>query len=233
MIHKLIGDTETTDSSADARVCELAWIEVDDDLNEVGRQHSLIDPQRRISAGAMGVHNITEEMVASAPTIDEFFTQVIDPPLTGSVILIAHKVDFDRRMLEPTLERYGHPLVGQLCTLRLARKYLKDAENHKLSTLAYQYGLDRGDSHRADGDVRTCFSLLRFIITLSGKTLTDLILEDGDPLIVETMPFGKHKGVAIKDVPRDYVTWALGPKGLTEIDPDLKHTLQLRLENRL
>lgn len=229
MVRYLIADTETTGASTDDKICELAYIEVDADLNELSRQHSLIDPQRRISASAAGVHGITEEMVQDAPTIEEFFSVVLDPPLDGEIILIAHKVAFDRRYLEP----YLPPIVGQLCTLKLARRYLPDAENHKLSTLAYQYGLDKGDSHRADGDVRTAFSLLRFIVLLSGKTLPELVNEDKLPQLVSVMPFGKYRDVPMTQLDRGYAQWAIGPKGLTDIDPDLRYTLTLRAEGKL
>ena len=42
--------------------------------------------------------------------------------------------------------------------------------------------------------------------------------------IPETMPFGKHRGVAISDLPRDYVGWAL--KNLTDMDPYLRKALE-------
>lgn len=231
MIHYLIADTETTGASADDTICEFAAVEVDTQLNELARHHSLIDPERRISAGASGVHGITNDMLVDSPTMAEYLAQVMHPPLMGDVVLIAHKADFDRGKLEKPFAAIGVQIVNQLCTLRLARKYLRDAEDHKLATLAYQYALDKGSSHRADGDVRTCFSLLRYIQIVSGKTLLALIDEMGRPQIMREMPFGKHKG-PIAGVPKSYAQWCLGPKGLTEIDPDLRYTLALIAEGQ-
>lgn len=46
-------DTETTGVSETDRICEIGWIEFDKDLNEIGRVHSLIDPEMLISPSAM------------------------------------------------------------------------------------------------------------------------------------------------------------------------------------
>ena len=69
----LIADVETTGVRTEDRVVEIAWIEVDNDLNIVDEVHSLIDPEMPIPAAASGVHHITDAMVADAPTISQFF----------------------------------------------------------------------------------------------------------------------------------------------------------------
>ena len=40
--------------------------------------------------------------------------------------------------------------------------------------------------------------------------------------IPTVMTFGKHKGMVIKDVPRDYVRWLLGQP---DVDPYLRQAL--------
>lgn len=222
----IVTDTETTGPTPQDKICEIAWVEIDEQLNEIDLVHSLIDPQRPISASASAVHNITADMVQDSPTVEEFFEQ-ISPRVGGEYILIAHNVKFDRPRVEPHLPA----VVGQLCTLRLARRYLPNAENHKLGTLAYQYGLSRGESHRADGDVRTCLSLLRYITELSGKSLPTLVEEELQPVLVDKMPFGKHKDVPMHLLDRGYALWAL--RNMQDLDPDLKHTLELRASGKL
>jgi exodeoxyribonuclease X len=222
----IVVDTETTGPTANDAVCEIAWVEIDQNLNELALVHSLIDPQMRISASASGVHGITQDMVEDAPTIEEFFEH-LQPQPEGSYILIAHNVRFDRPRIEPHLPEVS----GQVCTLRLARRYLPNAENHKLSTLAYQYGLDRGDSHRADGDVRTCLSLLRYITHLSGLDLDTIVEAEKSPVIIKEMPFGTHRGVPMHLLDKGYARWAL--RNMSDLDPDLKHTLTLRAEGKL
>lgn len=223
-------DTETTGATPEDKVVELAFIEVDEHLNELTRGHSLIDPERRISPGASGVHGITYDMVADSPTIEEYFQQVLQPPLEGEIVFIAHKAEFDRRYLTPHLP----PIVAQVCTLRLARRALPNADNHKLSTLMYQYGLDRGESHSADGDVRTMLSLVRYVLSLpgfEGKTLRHLAIEDSNLQVLTEMPFGKWKGPMNKVCPK-YAKWAV-TGGMKELDRDLHYTLTLRAEGKI
>lgn len=214
----IIADTETTGSDANAKVVELAWVEVDDDLNIVAEVSSLIDPQIPIPASASGIHGIEDHHVEHEPTIEEFFYQVHDNPLQGDVILAAHNVNFDLRFLKPFIPS----LHSTLCTLRLARRYFPDMENHKLQTLMYALRLTRGKAHRASGDVETTVDLLRKIVEVSGLSLPQLAGLSMEPMFVETMPFGKHKGLPTRALPASYVDWALD--NMSNMDSDLRHT---------
>jgi DNA polymerase III epsilon subunit-like protein len=215
----ILGDTETTDAGKTAKVCEIAWVEVDEDLNIIDSQHSLIDPQARISATASGIHGITNIDVADAPTMAEFFEHIYGRRLTGDIVFMAHNVKFDLRFFEPFVDN----LVGTLCTLRLARRLLTEAENHKLPTLMYQFGLERGESHSADGDVRTTLDLLRLLKQKAGLPLIALADLSTTPLLVERWPFGKHKDKPLT-FDKGYVNWAL--KNMTELDEDLRWSLE-------
>ena len=42
------------------------------------------------------------------------------------------------------------------------------------------------------------------------------------PVLVPRMPFGKHKGLKIAEVPRDYLEWLSG----TDLDEDLAYTVR-------
>lgn len=220
-IRYILGDTETTDSTDTARVCEIAWVELNEDLQVIDRQHSLIDPQVPIGASASGVHGITDSDIVDSPTIDEFFQIVLGRRLTGNVMLIAHKVAFDKRFFAPYIDN----LVEELCTLRLARRLFPDAPDHKLPTLKYYLKLPKTDSHSADGDVEQTLELLRLCAKEADMTLPQLATFAAMPILVETMPFGKHKGLPLKQVPNGYKTWLLGQ---TDVDPDLVWSLQQR-----
>jgi exodeoxyribonuclease X len=215
----IVGDTETTGPKPDDKVVEIAWVEVDEGLAVVDRVHSLIDPEMHIPAAASGIHRITDADVVHAPTIKEFFYELMDDPLQGDVCLIAHNVQFDRRYFSPFISN----LVAELCTLRLARRLWPEAENHKLQTLMFELDLDRGTSHRADGDVDTTVDLLRKIVERSGKSLLELAAESMEPVLVEVMPFGKHKGKKLLDLPKDYVKWLLN---LDNLDRDMRWSLE-------
>jgi exodeoxyribonuclease X len=202
-------------------VVELAWIEIDQELNIIDRRYSLIDPEVAIPASASGIHGITNIEVANSPTLDEFFNIVLPGEggsAEGNVILIAHNTVFDRRFLK---ERFN--LVGELCTLRLARRVWPDMENHKLATLMYALELRRGQSHSAEGDVDTCHDLLCKIVETSGKSLLDLAQTSMEPVLITKMPFGKHKGVLLKNLPGSYTKWLMG---LDTLDKDMRYSLE-------
>jgi exodeoxyribonuclease X len=217
----LVADTETTGAEAADRPCEVAWLEIDENLEIIDERHSRIDPERPISAGASGIHGITDDDVVDAPTMKEYFTEILGSTFFApddEVLLIAHNVAFDRRMLKDYM-----PITEELCTLRLARRTWPDAENHKLATLMFLLKLKRGESHSATGDVSTCHDLLRRIVEKSGKSLQELINDAVQPIFVPKMTFGAHKGKPLAKVPFSYVTWLLGKDN---VDKDLRWSFE-------
>lgn len=218
-----ITDTETTGATPEDKIVDIAFIEVDDELNVVREVQSLVDPQRPISYSAQAVHGIEPNMIENAPTIEELFAIVLPQQgfaLPEDVEIIAHNSMFDRRYVEVL----PFPKIsGFTCTLRLARRYLPKAENHKLTTLVYQYGLYKGEAHGALEDARMALGLLKFIVELSGKTVRELIEEQREPQWVSVCPFKKFKDQPMTAVDRGYAQWALG--NMQNLDPDMRYTL--------
>lgn len=224
----ILGDTETTGASDDSRVCEIAWAELNDSAEVIATAHSLIDPEVPICPSASGIHHITNAMVADAPTMEEFFGQVLggNPLAHGDVVLIAHNVKFDKRFFAPWIGN----LAGEMCTLRLARKFFPDAPNHKLDTLRYYLDLPVGNTHRADEDVITTVALLERLMHVSGLNMHELMFEANQLQLIRTMPFGKHKDKTFEHIfmtDRSYLNWALGK---LELEPDMRHTMQSALK---
>ena len=215
----VILDTETSGLNQ-PRPVEIAWVECDQDLNIIHRVESLIDPECAISPGAAGVHGITYDMVADAPTLWEFFTIVQDDPFGyGDIVFVGHNAQFDLPMVRP----YIANLDSTVCTLKLARRIYPDAENHKLQTLRYTFGLEAGAGHRAMGDVITTHSLLKQMMSDTGLSFQELADFVNQPQIVEKIGFGKHKGAKLSDLPPNYIRWLLNE---ANIDDDLKFSLQ-------
>jgi len=217
----IVLDTETSGLGPEDGPCEIAWQEINENLEVVHEVYSLIDPQVRISPDAAGIHGITDEQVKDAPTLDEFFHEVVGNPFTTEpVTVIAHNAQFDAKFVKPYITE-----MDTLCTLRLARHVYPDAPNHKLQTLRYYLGLggdSREDSHSAMGDVMVCRSLLRAVGTELGVGLAALVPYAKLPIVVKKMPFGKHKDSLIPSLPLNYVWWL---RSKADIDDDLRATL--------
>lgn len=205
-------DTETSGLGKDAGVCEIAWLEVDNDLNIISEHCTLVDPKVPIEEGAMRIHGITNEDVAGKPTLNE-----VASCFTGPIQLVGHNCSFDYRMIKSDIQ-----VDIQVCTLKLAREFVKHTTNHKLETLQKELNLPPQDSHSALGDVNTCRDLLLYLREHHGVSLNATVARFGIPKLLHTMPFGKHKGKVIANIAPDYRDWLLGQ----ELDLDLRFTLE-------
>ena len=214
----LVADTETTGTGKADKLVEVAWIELDNQLNILGDFTSLIDPEMHIPADASGVHGIANEDVEVEPTEAELFDIVLKDQDFEDVLLVCHNVAFDERFLSPFMN-----ISKKLCTLRMAKKIYPESPNHKLGTLIFHLGLPRNrDAHRALADVEATVNLLNRIVKDTGKDLITLVEEFNKPQLIKTMPFGKHKGCRLEDIPKNYLSWLIKQ----DLDSDLKWSLE-------
>lgn len=209
MDHLLILDTET--ASLERGVVDLAFVEIDDHLRILQEVQSFINPEVPIDPRAAGIHGITDDMVADKPTLSSFMASIGNPFDGKKVLMIGHNIAFDIKHVNP---HFG--VIEPLCTLKLARIAFPDAPDHKLQTLMYYRKLTPKGKHNALDDVYTCYELLQDIANVLDTDLEGLYHLAKKPLLVEKMPFGKHKGMPLKDVPRAYVAWLLGQENVDE-----------------
>jgi len=201
----IVVDFETTGLAPGYRPVEIAWLEFDEDFCEINSVESLINPQMPIEHGAEKVHGISDAMVKDAPTLDDFITvQHADKFRNSNVLVVAHNAKFDLPMFAPFCGQ-----ATQLCTMNLGRKIYPAAPSFKLAVLAKICGVHKVPTHRALDDVETCFALLKHFSQSKSLSINELIeLEQAvDPDAV--MPFGKHKGTKIVDLPKDYAVWLI------------------------
>ncbi len=211
----IIADTETS-SLDDPKIVQVAWAEVNDRLQIVSQYSTFVDPEVPMSAGASGVNGIRDNDLVGAPLI----TDVKFPK--GEVYLICHNVAFDKPLLDPYML-----ITGEMCTLMLARRLYPDAPNHKLSTLSAHLDLPRRDNHDAMEDVFDCLSLLRKMMADFESDIYDMDAYFNEDFIFKVMPFGKHVGVSMEDVPKRYLGWL---NKQSNLDRDLKSTLRYYLK---
>ncbi len=227
----VVADTETTCATPERGVCEVGLAFVDRLGNVLSAHESLIDPGRPITPAASGVHGLTNDDVAHAPTLDEWFS-ADDPScygkrLQGPIVIIGHRIGFDVH----TLRNYVDGEVFELCTLRWIRKLYPEMDNHKLSTAMFALGLPRPENaHRVMSDVMSALYLAKHIAESVGTDLLGLARASLEPMELMFYPFGKHQGQLFKDVPKAYLRWA--SQNLHDIDQDMAHTLNLHLNKR-
>ncbi len=142
----------------------------------IDRYSTLIKPTRIMSPEVIKIHNITNEMVANAPSITEMLPS-LDAFIADGYIM-AHHAPFDIGFLTLEYEKHNMrlPLKPVFCTSLLSRRVIKGTENHKLQTLIKHFGIDGGKAHRADDDAKACLEVAFkcFEVVGPNPTLEDL-----------------------------------------------------------
>jgi exodeoxyribonuclease X len=216
MTKSLIFDTETTDKT-NPIIIEAAWLELDS-MTPFAIGDSYVqryNPGELISLGALATHHILDEELVDCPPSSSF-------SLPANVeYLIGHNVDFDWQAI-------GSPNVKRICTLALSRMLWPHLDCH--SQGAMLFFLERSSakellksSHDALADTGICSIVLQHICTkLEVETIEELWIKSEQARIPTVMPFGKHKGLILNNLPGDYKQWLLNK---ADIDPYLRQAL--------
>ena len=126
--------------------------------------------------------------------------------------------------------------MKRICTLALSRALYPHLDSHSLGALSYFLSFPdfcgemrerlKG-AHDALSDALLTLGLLRNIIFASGISypldFNELWEKSEEARIPTVMPFGKHKGVPLKEVPSDYKRWL---RGQPDVDPYLLKALE-------
>ena len=202
----LVLDTETTGREP-PEVIELAYAEVSLPALQlfeetVYRYKSTFGS----SWGALAVHHVLDEELEECP-----------PSMTAKLpagvdYIIGHNIDYDWKAL-------GSPEVKRICTLAIARSLFPDGDSHTLGAMIYRLEPNKTqarhllrNTHIALTDVRLCGRILGFMLAQKGLVFDSpaALWEFSEACRIPTiMAFGKHKGMAIKDLPYGYKTWML------------------------
>ncbi len=154
-------DLETTGTDAETdRIVEFCFIELDADLNELGRWSSLVNPEMAMSKEVVEIHGITDEMVADKATFATHAGRI--QRLTSDAVLIAHNHRFDVSFLHNELVRAGQPglAVEHPCidTLQIERQ----VNSHRLGHMYERYtGESLEGLHRSEADTAATVEVLR------------------------------------------------------------------------
>ncbi len=138
---------------------------------------TFVKPNRLIPAEATRVNNITDQMVESAPTIDECLRRFTT--FCGqSTILVAHNADFDSGFLRNAYTKNpqiipGNPVID---SLRIVRSILPELPQHKLGYIAGLFKrqnliamkITENEMHRA---VYDCEMLMEVLVAVLKRRL--------------------------------------------------------------
>lgn len=160
----LVVDVETTGISAWAgdRVTEVAAVYVKGGAVR-DAFHSLVNPGRAIPPFITQLTGIDDALVRDAPRFGEIAGELAQH-MVGRVF-VAHNVRFDWNFLSAEYHRVASaPLESiageQLCTVRLARRFLAHLPRRNLDAVADHYGVAIDGRHRALGDARATAQVL-------------------------------------------------------------------------
>jgi DNA polymerase-3 subunit epsilon len=159
-------DTETTGTGPTAEVIEVGVV---DSQGEV-LFSSLVRPRGSIEPEAMRVHNITPELVATAPGWAEIWPG-LRAVLTNQHVG-AYNSDFDLRLIKQSLQRawlrWDLEDGSFFCIMKLYARFAGEWDSrrgsfrwHTLDAAGRQSGLPLLNTHRAVDDARLARALLQ------------------------------------------------------------------------
>lgn len=160
-MRQIVLDTETTglEHTQGHRVIEIGCVELVS-RRPTGRTfHRYLRPDREVDPGALAVHGITSDFLATQPRFAEIADEFIG--FVQGAELVIHNATFDVGFIDAELARIAGSVrsVTELCqvldTLALARK-MHPGQRNSLDALCKRYGVDnsRRDLHGALLDAR-------------------------------------------------------------------------------
>ncbi len=167
-----------------------------------------VNPGIPIPAESIAISGITDAMVAEAGSFAEVGAQFIQ--FCGEeAVLIAHNNDaFDQPFIEQEARLSGLTLPSwrYIDSLKWARKFRPDLPKHSLQALRELFGIPANQAHRALDDVKVLHEMFSMLTDdLSAQQILELM--NAAPRGIVRMPFGKHQGKPLTEVPKDYVQW--------------------------
>jgi DNA polymerase-3 subunit epsilon len=184
-MRQIVLDTETTglEPEQDHRIIEIGCVEL---FNRrlTGRSfHRYLNPEREIEEGAVQVHGLTRERLATEPTFSQVHLEFVE--FVRDAELIIHNAPFDVAFLNAELKRidFEHR-VADLCrvldTLALARQ-MHPGQRNGLDALCKRYSVDNSqrEYHGALLDARL---LAEVYLAMTGGQGSLTLSEESDTI---------------------------------------------------
>ena len=172
-------DLETTGAyPIGSSICEIgALVWENNKLKE--KFQALVKPPRPMSEEVIKIHNITNEMVETAPPLSQILPDFLEFIKTHT--LVAHHAPFDLGFLAYECEKQGLALPNDqviLCSSLLSRKLILEVPNHRLQTLVQHFKFESQAAHRAFEDAKNSLYVLLECLNRLGKdkSLQDVLI---------------------------------------------------------
>ncbi|MBA3238573.1 MAG: DUF3820 family protein [Parachlamydiaceae bacterium] len=189
---------------------------------------TLLDPEIEIPETSIVFHKITQDMVVGKPRILEILPELLN--FLGNHIIIGHGIEFDIALVVNAADQYDIPHrlrnVRFVDTLRLARLYGESPTN-SLEQLRQHFNIPNEGAHRAMNDVVVNIAVFKYLARRF-KTTEQLFDVLSRPIQMKAMPLGPHKGRPMKEIPIEYLRWAV----TKDFDQDLIFSIKTELKRR-
>jgi DNA polymerase-3 subunit epsilon len=121
----------------------------------------LVNPGEPIPDEAAAIHGITNEMVASAPRLEEVIPEVCAAIASAELLAGYNCIHYDlplmARLAGPSwlAAIAGKPVIDAIVLVRHDRigRYWKGQGRHRLSNVCARFGIEAAGAHRASADV--------------------------------------------------------------------------------
>jgi DNA polymerase III subunit epsilon len=195
-MRQVVLDTETTglEPAAGHRIIELGCVELVNRRPTANRFHRYVNPEREVDRGALEVHGIENEFLATQPKFAEVAQEFLE--FVQGAELVIHNAEFDVEFLNHELRRLpGVPhhdvrdCCGVLDTLALARR-MHPGQRNSLDALAKRYSVDNS-KRELHGALLDAQILAEIYLAMTGGQAS-LSLETGEPGTVSTATTGER-----------------------------------------
>lgn len=233
----IILDTETTGVLEEDRIIQLSYL-VTDTNGKIEEVHNeFCQAPLPIKYDAMAIHHITPEMLEGKPLCTELksFSRLNELNTPENVIII-QSAEFDLGMLA----KEGFESKMQLVDTFRVHRYFYHEDPHGLQYNRYALGLYKKEAeqmqelgvqiaaHDALGDVIVLKNFYDHL--LQNHTQDEMIEMCSKPILMEIMPFGKHKGKRIEEVALIERRSLVYMFETFDLDVDLKYSFEYHLE---
>lgn len=168
----LVVDVETNGHDAiHNRITEYAIVVVQNG-QILSEYSSLVNPHQFIPPFVANLTGITNEIAYTSPEANDVLKNTLDLYQMENAVFTAHNVKFDWAFVYHTHIREGFPMpadMNQLCTLRLARKFLIKDVKKNVGSLADYFGIKMRTRHRALDDAKATAQILINLLDIAEK----------------------------------------------------------------